>query len=367
MVLKKNRGITLVALVITIIILLVLAGISISALTNTGIFQKTKDAKSASENAEKEQNKILDEYETALDQYDDNTLVYKVNNGTIKIGDYVKYTPAPVTKDDENYKILITNLETYSGSNNNTESTLKQEELNWRVLDIKDGHVRLISAEPTKSKMELKGYEGYNNAVKLLDDTCETLYNSKLASKVQNLKIEDITKKMKKEPTYDSSVYNPSNINYPQILEYEKQQTVNNNTSDKKIEKSEQFNYVSGHATSSKNSLHNTFWKETLNTDSFEKNIYNELFVKKNTNDNFDRYWISSRSISSSSGGADYRICIMDCGNIDAYILCTSWNSELLYNFSFSFRPVITLKSNIQLDTTKTGDGSSAEHAYEIK
>ena len=34
---KKNKGITLVALVITIIILLILAGISISALTNTGI------------------------------------------------------------------------------------------------------------------------------------------------------------------------------------------------------------------------------------------------------------------------------------------------------------------------------------------
>ena len=26
--------------------------------------------------------------------------------------------------------------------------------------------------------MELKGYEGYNNAVKLLDDTCNVLYNN---------------------------------------------------------------------------------------------------------------------------------------------------------------------------------------------
>ena len=42
---NKNLGITLVALVITIVILLILAGISISTLTNTGIFQKAKDAK----------------------------------------------------------------------------------------------------------------------------------------------------------------------------------------------------------------------------------------------------------------------------------------------------------------------------------
>ena len=69
MLLKKNKGITLVALVITIVILLILAGISISALTNIGIFQKAKDAKSVSENAEKEQNKILDEYEEKIEEY----------------------------------------------------------------------------------------------------------------------------------------------------------------------------------------------------------------------------------------------------------------------------------------------------------
>lgn len=54
---------------ITIIILLILAGISISALTNTGIFQKAKDAKKANENAELEQNTRLDEYESELDKY----------------------------------------------------------------------------------------------------------------------------------------------------------------------------------------------------------------------------------------------------------------------------------------------------------
>ena len=66
---KSNKGITLVALVITIVILLILSGISISTLTNTGIFEKAKDAKKASENAELEQNKVLDEYEKELDKY----------------------------------------------------------------------------------------------------------------------------------------------------------------------------------------------------------------------------------------------------------------------------------------------------------
>ena len=40
--LNKNKGITLIALVITIVLLLILAGISISAITNTGLFGKAR-------------------------------------------------------------------------------------------------------------------------------------------------------------------------------------------------------------------------------------------------------------------------------------------------------------------------------------
>lgn len=72
---KSNKGITLVALVITIIVLLILAGISISALTNTGIFQKAKDAQKVSENAEKEQREKLGEYEKELNKYTAQDLV----------------------------------------------------------------------------------------------------------------------------------------------------------------------------------------------------------------------------------------------------------------------------------------------------
>ena len=50
--LKKQNGITLVALVITIVILLILAGISISALTQTGLFGKAKQAEQKSKEAQ---------------------------------------------------------------------------------------------------------------------------------------------------------------------------------------------------------------------------------------------------------------------------------------------------------------------------
>ena len=79
-ILKNTKGITLVALVITIVILLILAGISISTLTNTGIFQKAKDAKQKSEDAALDQNTKLDEYENEIDNY----LHKKNNNKTVE-------------------------------------------------------------------------------------------------------------------------------------------------------------------------------------------------------------------------------------------------------------------------------------------
>lgn len=66
---KENRGITLIALIITIIILLILAGITIASLTNSGLFSKTQQAKQETENAQAEENAILSEYEQWLANY----------------------------------------------------------------------------------------------------------------------------------------------------------------------------------------------------------------------------------------------------------------------------------------------------------
>ena len=69
MIQNKDKGITLIALVITIIILLILAGISISALTNQGLFKNAKIAQNATEKAEKEQGQRLNEYEDEINKY----------------------------------------------------------------------------------------------------------------------------------------------------------------------------------------------------------------------------------------------------------------------------------------------------------
>ena len=60
--LKQPNAITLVALVITIIILLILAGISIQAITNQGLFGRAKEARNKTENVQIEENETLENY-----------------------------------------------------------------------------------------------------------------------------------------------------------------------------------------------------------------------------------------------------------------------------------------------------------------
>ena len=103
---NKDKGITLIALVITIIILLILAGISISALTNQGLFKNAKAAQNATEKAEKEQGQRLNEYEDEINKYleneDENTKAFKE-----KVGKVLSTTDNTEIKDAKNNKIVV--------------------------------------------------------------------------------------------------------------------------------------------------------------------------------------------------------------------------------------------------------------------
>ena len=78
--LKSNKGITLIALVITIIVLLILAGVSIAMLTGqNGILTQAQNAKNRTEEAQGEEENKLNEYNNIINNY--------VNGGTTTGGD----------------------------------------------------------------------------------------------------------------------------------------------------------------------------------------------------------------------------------------------------------------------------------------
>ncbi len=385
---KNTKGITLVALVITIIIMLILAGISIQAITQTNLFGKTEQAKGEMDNAQKKENETLSSYTDRINEYLPDTLSYKVSNGEIEIGSYVNYVPDEVIDDDEKYKELISNLATYSGNTDedyNTAEKIKQEKnVKWRVLDVKDGQVRLISAEPTNGeKMDdgyyilLENYNGYNNGVKLIDDTCSILYNNaKLASKVQNLKIEDIEEKMK-EKDYSkfnehygkTFTYTTKNRYYPNILLKEKEQEVTiGKTTIKGTElgPSEQNEYIKQEKANEEADVlkvKNTYWYKDMKQEDFDNSKYYELFIN-NGKKNYDYYWLSSRCVDADSDYAYFNVCDVNSGRVGGNDLYSSDGDD--YSVGNACRPVITLNSNIQIDTTNPGDGTE-NNAYNIK
>lgn len=78
----NNKGITIISLVITIIILLILASISIIALTlNNGLFLRAKQAKENTLIEQNQENIILSDYEKMLDEHSNGS---RINSEELK-------------------------------------------------------------------------------------------------------------------------------------------------------------------------------------------------------------------------------------------------------------------------------------------
>ena len=112
-ILKNNKGITLIALVITIIVLLILAGISIATLTgNNGLLNKTTSAKEENEKAEYKESLELIGAGLQIDKRRENWSTY-VFMGKYKkaIENDKKFEDSLV--EEENNKIKVTTKEGY--------------------------------------------------------------------------------------------------------------------------------------------------------------------------------------------------------------------------------------------------------------
>ena len=108
MIKNKDKGITLIALVITIIILLILAGISISALTNQGLFKNAREAKNRTEAAQKEEQDLLNQYEDELNKYLNNSNEdEKIGLITDNINKVLNKTDNTKLKDEKANKIVV--------------------------------------------------------------------------------------------------------------------------------------------------------------------------------------------------------------------------------------------------------------------
>ena len=110
-------------------------------------------------------------------------------------GDYVNYIPK--TEKTAYAPDKGEGIGKYTGyTEGDSEQNISQENLNWRVLGQDDsGNILLISGAPTNTVLGFKGYVGYNNYEKILNDTCEALYsNTTIEATARSITMKDIDK-----------------------------------------------------------------------------------------------------------------------------------------------------------------------------
>ena len=204
-----SHGITLVALVITIIVLMILAGVSLSfVLGDNGILKKAQETADAYKNASQSEQQTLQNIENYLygENGGNNTGDNTTGGGNIpaglKVGSTVSYAPTGTYNWQAQYYASVDKDSSSSDTYNNVtlDSSTDACKLNtWRVFEI-DKTNQKVTLVPNKTPNEnviLHGAQGYNNAVKLLNDACSNLYGTPSKGiTARNIKIEDIENKL---------------------------------------------------------------------------------------------------------------------------------------------------------------------------
>ncbi len=356
---KHEKGITLIALVITIIVLLILAGVAIATLTgDNGILTKAVEAKDKTETAKETEEQMLELLEKQLNEEG------KITVSALKVGDYVKYgdkltAQTYVTKENEEPD---TGYETSQTFNTNT-TTL------WRVINKKaNGDVEIVAVNNTLSSdgttgLYLKSQNGFLNAETILDNLCSKLYSNPAYGTARSINVDDIN---------NLTGFNPETSEWG-----DKEYYLNNRTK----------TYTSGGPFWDKNTntfrnattenpitIDNTYYYYTVNENI---PLYDTLIEESKTytgeykEENYPMfYWLASRSVNAYDSGSNFNVHNVVSGNVNNwYLFHANPNGSTLERArAFAVRPIVTLNANVQLNTSDIAkDGSEEAKAWTLK
>jgi len=164
---KTQKGITLIALIITIIVMLILVGVSVTVAINTGLFT-TASGVSKNTTDQKANELVISEGQANLDgTYTDiegyvqeiTKKTEEILPGGVKIGDYVNYdTGADMAEPNSSYYESRIDFNGYRDQKFN----LTDYNNGWRVLGINEnGQTLLIAEGVLKTKLTLKRFNGF--------------------------------------------------------------------------------------------------------------------------------------------------------------------------------------------------------------
>lgn len=364
----KERGITLISLAVTVVVLMFLAGIIITAnKDNNGILDIANNKKEETERMTIEEGIKIELQEDPPESYAD-LIEFLKGYGTILNEDVPDEATLVTTKGE--YKILVKDIwntdkeelgisvgdyveysydggtyivdGTYSGTNEEKTITILNSGTSiWRVIDVnkQSKQVKIIPTNLNNYEITLNGVNGFNNGVKILNDLCNQIFsNTQYNATAKNINIEDIEKLSSNiselkgvnygiEKEYNSLVY-------PYVLKGE-----NNNS------KQDDFFYNYENASNIK--LMQTYYEGNI---EFKSSKYNELLPSGS-------YWISSRAINNTSS-ADYYLRTLNTVNTVTLSGTKLFNSQgQEQSNTFSVLPIVTIESN----NLNSGKGTQSE------
>lgn len=220
---KNKQGITLIALIITIIILLILVGVSVNLLIKGDLFGSAEKAVNGTNAKVEEQQTRVDELMRELNQveaknavhdwqYTDNTRAQirctcskckAFNDGdstgrTLSIGQQIgetQYITASTSITAERSGFTRWNSTTNQAEPVDQTLDLDNEEIKWVVFGYKDknndgkNEILLLTTEkPIEQAITFEGESGYNNGIEEIEKMCKELYGSN----VSGITIEDV-------------------------------------------------------------------------------------------------------------------------------------------------------------------------------
>ena len=141
---KNRRGITLIALVVTIVVLLILAGVSISLLIdNNGIINRSKDAKRSYRTGQ-----IKEEVELAYSSVRTDVLTDKITEDEVakRLGEELGVSVSETDK-DYNFKYKGEDITISKTTGQVTEGKEDTEEVKWIYNENSDGNIEITGID----------------------------------------------------------------------------------------------------------------------------------------------------------------------------------------------------------------------------
>ena len=396
--LKTKKGITLIALVITIIVMLILVAVTISMAINGGLFEKAGKATGDTKNAMNAEQALasgqitidgktyasIDEYLAGNSSAEHNwtrtgdTFTCSHCNATYEMGQGVDYTAkgktsTPILAEKSGLDRYYTKNNGYpSGENvdSNGNQTIKAQNSYWVVLGIEDtdgngtNETLLITTQKSVEGLYFYGAAGYNNAASYIgadgkkvegeiDRICRELYSNSEYGEARGMTIEDVNSALNYEPIggyyHDGSTYKT---------------TGNLTTKIKDIEEGKILNSLKTNGTKTPDGTNTeaALGEYELNGYFYQINSDGTAFTLTNpVNDTTSpitevegrtifvgdyNYWLASRGVSADSDYANFGPGCVNNGNAGS---CRGlFRSDGSGNGNYAgLRPVVSLKSKL--------------------